>query len=190
MTWFGHERRGLVEPPRREAGEHAALVGDLVGQHDVEHRDPVARDHEQPVVRRPRRARAPCRCRCASASTSLMRGSSLRADRWASRAAKTRSMFASARSRSKQAASALSSSTAATSGSSASRSWNERRSSHAFIALRCTIRYAASRLMPLSTSASSTGWLNTSPYEASRFSSMRAGDTVMPCTTFVNVVTT
>ena len=36
-------------------------------------------------------------------------------------------------------------------------------------------RYASSRVMPDSTSASSTGWLNTSPYDASRFSSMRSG---------------
>ena len=32
------------------AGEHATLVGDLVGEHDVEHRHAVARDHQQPVV--------------------------------------------------------------------------------------------------------------------------------------------
>ena len=50
-TWFGQIVRGLLEPERRQAGEHATLVGDLVGQHDVEHRDAVRRDHQHPVVR-------------------------------------------------------------------------------------------------------------------------------------------
>ena len=38
------------EPERRQAAEHAALVGDLGRQDDVERRDPVARDEQQAVV--------------------------------------------------------------------------------------------------------------------------------------------
>ena len=45
-----HEVARLREPERREPGEHAALVGDLGRQHDVEGRDPVARDEQQAVV--------------------------------------------------------------------------------------------------------------------------------------------
>ena len=38
------------EPERRQPGEHAALVGDLGRQDDVERRDAVARDEQQPLV--------------------------------------------------------------------------------------------------------------------------------------------
>ena len=41
--------------------------------------------------------------------------------------------------------------------------------------------------MPLSMSPSSTGWLNTSPKDASRFSSMRSGCTFIPDTTVLKV---
>ena len=49
-------------------------------------------------------------------------------------------------------------------------------------ASRCTTRYASSRVMPDSTSASSTGWLNTRPCDASRFARMRSGYTTIPST--------
>ncbi len=45
-----HEMPRAREPVRREARQHAALVGDLGRQHDVEGRDPVAGDEQQPVV--------------------------------------------------------------------------------------------------------------------------------------------
>ena len=48
--WFGHDPAVLREPEPREAGQHAALVGDLGRQHDVEGRDPVARDEQQALV--------------------------------------------------------------------------------------------------------------------------------------------
>ena len=38
------------EPEPRQAGEHAALVGDRRGQDDVERGQPVRRDEQQPVV--------------------------------------------------------------------------------------------------------------------------------------------
>jgi hypothetical protein len=44
------DRARAREPERREAGQHAALVGYLGRQHDVEGRDPVARDEQQPLV--------------------------------------------------------------------------------------------------------------------------------------------
>src|SRR5581483_3075699 len=44
------EVAGLREPVPGEAGEDASLVRDLGRQHDVERRDAVARDEQQPVV--------------------------------------------------------------------------------------------------------------------------------------------
>ena len=46
----GDDVGGLLEPERRQRGEHAAFVGDEVVEHDVEHRDAVGRDHEHAVV--------------------------------------------------------------------------------------------------------------------------------------------
>jgi len=46
----GHDRRGGVEPECGERGEDTALVGDLVTEHDVEHRDAVGRDDEHAIV--------------------------------------------------------------------------------------------------------------------------------------------
>ena len=48
--WFGTMSARAREPERGEAGEHAALVGDLGRQHDVERRDAVAGDEQQPLV--------------------------------------------------------------------------------------------------------------------------------------------
>ena len=41
---------GTSEPERREAGQHASLVGNRRREHDVEGGDAVARDEEQPVL--------------------------------------------------------------------------------------------------------------------------------------------
>src|SRR6202011_5311927 len=38
------------EPEPRQAGEHAPLVWDLGGEHDVERRDAVAGDEQQPLI--------------------------------------------------------------------------------------------------------------------------------------------
>ncbi len=58
--------RRLREPERRQAGQDAPLVGDLGRVDDVEGRDPVAGDEQQPALpscHRGRRARGPCRWR-------------------------------------------------------------------------------------------------------------------------------
>ena len=81
-------------------------------------------------------------------------------------------------------------SVARTFGSSASTDRNGTRSSHVRVAARCTMRYASSRARPASTSARSTGWLNTSPYDESRFASMRSGWTRIPATIFRNCSST
>ena len=72
-------------------------------------------------------------------------------------ASNVRPMFASVCSRLKHSARRSSPSVFTTSASSRSTSRNGRRCSHVAIALRCTARYASSRPMPASTSASSTG---------------------------------
>ena len=156
-----------------ERGEHPALVGDQVGQHDVEHRDPVGRDHQHAVVPdlvelahlagvevRQRRCRLTPAASPMSSSASndavdvrerALRGRSTRRARASSSVAGDLGVVARARR-----------------GTAA-------RSCHARIALRCTMRYASSRVAPASTSASSTGWLNTSPNDASRFSQHALG---------------
>ena len=47
---IGREVGGLLEPERGQRGEDPALVGDEVGEHDVEHRHAVGRDHQHAVV--------------------------------------------------------------------------------------------------------------------------------------------
>ena len=129
----------------RQAGEHPALVGDLVGQHDVEHRDAVARDHQQPVVtdlvELADLARVEVRQRGRSAHR---RFASIAVER-VERAADVGERALRGRSTRRAGPS---SSAAVTSGSSRAASRNERSSCHARIALRCTIRYASSRLVP------------------------------------------
>ncbi len=46
----GDDRFEPAEPPRCHRGEDAALVGDRAVEHEVERRDAVARDHDQPTV--------------------------------------------------------------------------------------------------------------------------------------------
>ena len=59
----------VLAPERRHRRQHAALVGDGLGHHDVERAQAVRRDEEQPVARRRRRGRGPCRvCRCSRPS--------------------------------------------------------------------------------------------------------------------------
>ena len=43
----GHQVGELLEPPQRRPGEDLALVGDRRLEHEVEDRQPVARDHQQ-----------------------------------------------------------------------------------------------------------------------------------------------
>ena len=43
-------RRRAARTRTRHGGEHAALVGDRLGHHDVERGDAVGRDHQQPAV--------------------------------------------------------------------------------------------------------------------------------------------
>jgi hypothetical protein len=38
-----------VEPVERDAGEHLALVGDVLSQNDVESGDPVARNNQKVI---------------------------------------------------------------------------------------------------------------------------------------------
>ena len=55
-----HDVGHLLAPEARHRGQHPALVGDRLGHDDVERAHPVRGDHEQPVLRRRRRARGPC----------------------------------------------------------------------------------------------------------------------------------
>ncbi len=40
----------LFKPPQTQLGQDPALVGDLGGQYEVVGTDPVARDHQHPVI--------------------------------------------------------------------------------------------------------------------------------------------
>ncbi len=44
--------RQMVEPKRRDGGQHPALVGNRLVHHDIERRQPIARDDEEIVVPR------------------------------------------------------------------------------------------------------------------------------------------
>ena len=133
------------EPEAGEPGEHAALVRDLGGKDDVEGRDAVARDEQQPLVVECvdladlsacdvcglRHALAPLRG-CGD-------GRRRRRRAWCRRSRRRRR-----RGRPRISGSAR---------TSVGKSWS---SSHARIAWRCTSRYASSRSSPDSTSASSS----------------------------------
>jgi hypothetical protein len=46
----GQHAGELVEPERRRGGEDAALVGDRLAEHHVEHAQPVGRDEQEEAV--------------------------------------------------------------------------------------------------------------------------------------------
>ncbi len=188
----GEQVGGLLEPERRERGEHPALVGDQVGEHDVEHRDAVGRDHEHAVVADVVEvadlARVVVRER-ELAQSAPVRASGARAARRGRRRCGRR--CASARSRSKQAAS-RSSPSVVDDLRVLAQHVEERPALLPRASSRCAAPCGTRRhgVMPDSTSASSTGWLNTSPYDASRFSIMRSGYTCMPSTIERNFTST
>src|SRR5204862_4153564 len=126
---------GAIEPEVRERGEHAALVGDEVGKHDVEYGDAIARDHEQRV-----QADLEELAHLAGVEVRQPADVHARSSPMSSSASNTRLMFARARFKSKHASSRGASSVALTSGSAASRSRKDRSSCQARIALRCTMR--------------------------------------------------
>ena len=121
---------GLVEPERRQCGEHAALVGDEVVEHDVEHRDAVGRDHEHAVVID--------LVELADLARIVVRERDV--THGASSASTARAACATARSRSKQASSRSCDRCAVISTSSPSTSRNGRRSAQVRVAARCTMR--------------------------------------------------
>src|SRR5262249_41160822 len=171
----GREVGGLLEPEGRQRREGSALVGDGILEHHVEHGDAVGRDDQNAdvvdVVEIADLARVHMRERDTSQGGE-------------SRASTARPAWARARPRSKHSSSRSDESSARTSGSSVSTDRNGTFSSQVRVAARCTARYASSRERPASTSASSTGWLKTRPYDESMFSSIRSGGTRMPAVVF------
>ena len=60
-----HQVRGAREPEIGDAVQHPPLVGNRIGQHHVERRQPVGGDDEHACRHRARRCRAPCPRGCA-----------------------------------------------------------------------------------------------------------------------------
>ena len=158
------------------------LSGIEVGEHDVEHRDPVRRhDQHAVVVDLVEVADLPGVRGAAARCPSRTRRRARRGRRTRGRRGRGRGL------RSKQAARRRGR-------ERGERPRGPRRARRGTggapptCASRCAARSGRRRraCSPASTSASSTGWLNTSPYDASRFSSMRSGYTRIPSTIFRN----
>ena len=168
-----------LEPEVRERGEHAALVGDLVGQDHVEHRDAIGGNHQQLVVpdlvQLADLARVDVRQRGPFVTGCLVERVERPRPCWRARASGRNTPSAAPRRAS-----------LVTSGSARSSS-----TERAFllprlhrVALHDAVGVVAR--VPASTSASNTGWLNTRPNDASRLRSMRSGYTRRPSTICVN----
>ena len=154
-----HDACGRVEPERREGGEDPSLVGDRVVEHDVEHREPIRRDHEVPVVAHvveladlPRVAVRQADAHAVTAHRVVVERGEDAVDVGQSGG----EVEALVELRGRQPRSHVGILRPARRGTGFA-------ASHVSMALRCTTRYASSRDMPPSTSARSTGWLNTSP---------------------------
>ena len=50
VMWFGSQVAELPEPEIRQGGQHLALAGDRVVEHDVERRQPIGLHHQQLVL--------------------------------------------------------------------------------------------------------------------------------------------
>ena len=142
------EALGLLEPEPRERGEHAALVGDVVGQHDVEHRHAVGCHDQQPVVtdlvELAHLARVDVRQRGAGHVKSPIAVE--RVERAPDVGERALQVEAGVEARVVEHARHLGVAARAVRGTAGARPTPR-------IALRCTTRYASSRAMPASTSA-------------------------------------
>ena len=149
------------------------LSGISSGQHDVEHRDAVARDHQQPVVadlvELAHLARVEVRQRGRCHVTSEVPERVQRVEDAAGVGERALEVEAGVEARRVERARSRRGPRA--------RIVAERSVPLATRASRCAApcRYASSRVVPDSTSASSTGWLNTSPNDESMLRSMRSG---------------
>src|SRR5439155_4330880 len=172
-----HQVLSELEPVQREPRKHLALSGDRCGQHDIERRDAVGRDHHEVLPRLEDVADLPAR---------------VQLDRHPAHHSSTSSFSSRANTPSRCSTNGPSRKSDQNSSfdiapvGSASAHASSRKcsaSSHEREAARCTMRYASSRESPASTSASSTRWEKNTPPVESKLARMRSGKICMPSTT-------
>src|SRR5437899_5044475 len=171
------------EPEQGELRQHRPAVRDAGRQDEVERGDAIGRHHQQPVgiqlvgvtdlsAREQRQIYV-----CLGESDAVVHVLTPKPSRSKARSTWRRNACGS------KIASIRPPIRAMTAGSASRLARKPPSAASARCAADCTMRYASSRLNPLSTSASSAGCENTMPPLASRFRAMRSGRTSRPART-------